>query len=150
MTIESLIARLAEVDRDRGSDYVADYEAILAEMSAIHDPAIIKAVTEFLNDDSQFDELMFSIIHLIERFETSVYVDQLLEICTTLYSRSPRWTRILFVRILNSEDARLELIRCLPDSPRQTKKTIAAVMDEIRGRNSQFLAKIASVLPALE
>jgi hypothetical protein len=148
MTLDELIAELVAINQDRGPSFVRDFEAVLAEIIQLRDPASIAALVPFLKENAPFEELMFSIVHAIEVFSDTDYVRELLRATATLWPRSPRWTTILYMRILNSETAGAELVRQLPAAPPNTKAAVCEIMDEINLQKAQPLEKIARVLTA--
>jgi predicted transcriptional regulator len=99
-------------------------------------------------DNAQYDELMFSIIHGLEVFDDQTYVREILRGAASLCSKSPRWASILFMRMLNSEPTRLELVRQLRDAQPEVKSVIKSLMEKINDRSVQFLPKTAVVLAA--
>ena len=66
MALSDAIQRLREVETNRDDDYAKRFEEVLASIADMHDPNSITALAEFFDDDAEFDELMFSIIHTIE------------------------------------------------------------------------------------
>ena len=147
-TLNSLISDLRAVNKKRGPRYVAEFEQVLEQIMSLGNADSILPLLEFLDDDSSFDELMFSIVHSIEVFNDKVYIAKILKGVSDLYERSPRWASIIFMRILNSENSRLELILQIRNYDQATKMTIRHLMEKINSRGMQFVAKTAPVIKA--
>jgi hypothetical protein len=146
-TLRELIKELQHLDPDLPGN-VADFEALLAEVVALRTPESIAPLLGLFRDDAQHDELMFSIIHAIEVYDDHDYVDQILRGSTAFCSHSPRWASIVFMRMLNCEPTRLELVRQLRDAEPDVKAAVKALMEKINARSVQFLPKTTAVLVA--
>jgi hypothetical protein len=146
-TLRELIEELQALDPDI-PDNVAAFEALLAGVVALRRPESIVPLLGLFRDNTQHDELMFSIIHGLEVFDDQAYVDQILRGSTVLCSQSPRWASIIFTRILNSEPTRLELVRQVRDAEPDVKAAIRALMEKINARSVQFLPKTTALIVA--
>ncbi len=127
---------------------VEKFEAILNQIGSFKDANSIQELSKFFNDESEYDEVKFSIVHLIESFDDVVYVTKLLEAIPELCNKNPRWALILFMRVLNSEDTRRELIRQLQIAPLSIKLSVRSLIARINEKSAMFLEKTASVLVA--
>jgi hypothetical protein len=101
-----------------------------------------------LDDEAPYDEVMFSIIHGMEIFDDSTYVGKVLSGANDLCFRAPRWASILFMRLLNAESSRYELVRQVRESDAETKAAIKGLMEKINARGVQFMAKTTPVIVA--
>jgi hypothetical protein len=146
-TLPQLIDELQAVDPDLPGNAPA-FEALLAEVVALRTPECISPLLGLFRDNAQYDELMFSIIHGLEVFDDQAYVAEILRSAASLCSKSPRWSSIIFMRMLNSEPTRLELVRQLRDASPEGKKAIKSLMEKINARSVQFLPKTTAVLVA--
>ena len=142
------LEKLRRIDSERGPKYVADFEAVLADIAALRDAGCVAELARFFDDAAPFDELMFSIIHTIEIFDDKAYVGGLLSIAPMLCAQAPRWASIVFVRALNSEPTRRELVAQLRGAPTATKSAVRDLMQKINARSPEFLAKTTVVIVA--
>lgn len=148
MGLSNQIERLREIETNRDDSYVERFESVLATIADLNDPESIVALAEFFDDDAEFDELMFSIIHTIEVHDDETYVRELLKAAPRLCSRSPRWASIVFMRVLNSDATRKELVLQLRNSPAATKEALRNLMEKINERGVEFMAKTTPVIIA--
>ena len=146
-TLSTLIEELQGIDPDK-SENAAAFEGLLADVVALRTPDSIIPLLDLLRDNAKYDELMFSIIHGIEIFDDHAYVGEILRGAPLLCSKSPRWASIIFMRVLNSEPARFELVRRLRDATPEVKAVIKSLMEKINARSVQFLPKTTAVLVA--
>jgi hypothetical protein len=146
-TLPALIEELQGIDPDKSGN-VSAFEGVLAEVIALRTPDSIVPLLGLFRDNAQYDELMFLIIHGIEIFEDKSYVTEILRGASLLCSNSPRWASIIFMRVLNSEPTRLELVRQLRDADPDTKAAIKSLMEKINARSVQFLPKTTAVVVA--
>ena len=142
------IERLREIKADRDDKYVERFESVLASIAGLNDPDSIVALTEFFDDDAEFDELMFSIIHTIEVHDDEVYCRELLKAAPGLCLRSPRWASIVFMRVLNSDSTRKQLVLQLRNASASTKDALRDLMEKINERSVEFMAKTTPIIIA--
>ena len=145
--LENLIHEMKCLDLGK-SDVAISFEEILEKIVATGTPTYIAPLLTLLHDDSVYDEMMFSIIHRIEVFEDKAYVSEILLNSISLYKTSPRWASIIFMRMLNSESTRLELIKQLRDADSLIKLSVKNLIQEITARSAQFVPKSIEVLRA--
>ena len=86
-------------------DNIEDFENILYEVLESSNIGLIKPLLFLLDDSCEFDEIMFGIIHTLERFERNQYFEELGKYLPDLYSKAPNWSGVLHIRILNSPEA---------------------------------------------
>jgi hypothetical protein len=145
--LATLYQELESIDLSQ-EGMVAKFEAVLSEIGSHKDVGSILELTRFFDDDSEYDEAMFSIVHLVESFDDERYVSKLLEASPEFCETKPRWASIVFMRVLNSESAKRELIRQLRISSPNVKNVIRALMEKINARSVKFLEKTTPVLVA--
>ena len=145
--LSSMISELHEVDRS-AKNYASQFESKLSEIIDLRSPEIVVPLLELLDDEAPYDEVMFSIIHGIEIFDDTTYVHEILRGAKDLCWRAPRWASILFMRILNTDSSRHELVRQVRDTDIETKKAVKELMEKINARSVQFMAKTTPVIVA--
>lgn len=146
-TLPDLITELHEI-APSVTENVAAFEVLLADVVSLRNSDTIVPLLGLLRDNAESDELMFSIIHGLEVFDDQTYVSQIIRGAPALCAESPRWASILFMRVLNSETTRLELVRQLRDAGPEAKAAIKALMEKINARSVQFLPKTTAIVVA--
>ena len=146
-TLPELIETLQGIDPNK-SENVGIFEGLLADIVALRTPESVVPLLGLFRDMTEHDELMFSIIHGLEVFDDKVYVAEILRDASSFCSKSPRWASIIFMRVLNSEPTRLELVRQLRDAQPEVKSALKALMEKINARSVQFLPKTTAVIVA--
>jgi hypothetical protein len=149
ITLDDLVDELKSTAARHDGANVQQFEAALAAVARLNDPASIRALVPFLEDGTQFDEPMFSIIHTMEAFPDDVYTREVLAALPELSRRAPRWASIILMRMLNAEPTHAELVRQAKGAEPATKQTLRDVLDAVNRRGSTFLEKTASVLAAV-
>ena len=91
---------------------------------------------------------MWGIIHTIEIFDDNTYVREILKASLELDANSPEWADTIFMRILNSDNCRTELIQQIENISLPIKKTAIDILERIQEENLEFSAKIHPVLIA--
>ncbi|MEM7757480.1 MAG: Imm30 family immunity protein [Cyanobacteria bacterium P01_A01_bin.40] len=128
--------------------YFEDFESIVCQIGHLKDPDSISLLMQFLTDESEELQLMWAIIHTIEIFDDEIYIKEILKISPYLDNHFSEWAYIIFVRILNSDKCRIEMIRQLRDSSSVVKTAIQNLMEKINRESSDFLTKTDAVLVA--
>jgi hypothetical protein len=98
-----------------------------------------------LSDRADHDEGMFSLIHAAETADDGAYVRALLSVFPSLMASAPRWASIVLMRVLNSESARLEMVRQLRDASTSVKKAVHEMCERINKVSPKFLSKTIPV-----
>lgn len=120
----------------------------LAQVMAHRDKACILPLLYLLDDSTQQDEGMFSIIHAVESFDDKTYVKELLVALPKLRLSSPKWASILLMRGLNNENIKKIIVQELERADREIKDSAAWLCEKINERNPKFLQKTMPVLLA--
>lgn len=98
--IKNLIIKVEECIKNK--DFKA-LDAILMEIWELNDSSCISDIALLIEDDYEFDEVMYTLVHFIEGFDLETYIKHILRITPKLYGKSPDWSRTLIVRIRNSQ-----------------------------------------------
>ncbi len=142
------IEKLREISQGQSNDsYVADFEDVLAEIHELHDADSIPLLIDFFDDDCEYDELMFSIIHTIEDFNDEVYVKKVFKKLEDFYRDAPRWASIVHMRILNSSPTLAAYINELKVSANKKQvEVLRTMLEEIGVRGADLKAKTTPLL----
>ncbi|MCE4052380.1 Imm30 family immunity protein [Pseudomonas sp. Au-Pse12] len=144
------LLKLENAFNDSGEDAVRRIDACIAEVAQLADPASIGPLLSLLDDEAEYDVVMYSLIHAAEHFDDPVYVPALLAALPGLLENSPRWAQILFTRVLNSEPARLEMVRALREAAAGVKAAALELANSINQQSPAFLAKTMVILVAAQ
>ena len=136
---------LESVMQDPASHAVDDIERIFVELVTLRDPDSIGPFALLL-DDAGSDALNFSIVHSIEKFDDTVYIDHIVAILPALARRSPRWAMILHMRILNSDSARAAYLVRLQCATPDEREAAVEVLDRVRSHRPQFDGRVEAIL----
>lgn len=129
---------------------VDEIEEILDEVGKLEDPDSIELLAGLLNDQHPYDELMYAIIHTIENFDDETYAKHILNTVPEFVYRAPRWASIVVMRILNSDEARLALIReCNSNASPEQKEALKRLLNSINEVAPEFLIKTVPLLGVL-
>jgi len=102
-----------------------------------------------LDDNETSEDLMFSIIHAVEMFEDDIYVSHILDVLPELWARSPRWTKILHMRIWNSTATRAAYVDRLQHGTEGQRRTAKMVLRDVAQWHPEFSESIDAVLAQL-
>jgi hypothetical protein len=148
MSIEDLIQQLHELKLDLPVS-ARRFEEVLADVAALNDPRCIGLLLGvFPKDDKGFSELMFSIVHTIERFDDSTYVAEIIKSFPTFATASPYWSTVLHMRIFNNPGTFAEYKTAISHCGSQRRQPIWEFLNEL-SRDPKFKSACQEVLNIL-
>jgi hypothetical protein len=147
--LDRLIASLQVEKAAHGENHVARFESLLARIAALNDPASICALVGLFDDDAPFDEMMFSIVHTIERFDDATYVREIARSLPAFWLKSPRWAPIVHMRIMNSAHAFGAYLQLAQDLTPEQRDAARAILQSIRTKDRTRDANCELVLSKL-
>lgn len=146
--LKSNFLELTSAIKENDLNSVRNIDAILEDIAQENDPASVTVLLLSLDDNFDFDEGMFSIIHTAEAFADQIYIPGFLAAIPHLFRSSPRWASIVLMRILNNTGSKDALIKSLMQSPEPTKKAVEQLCNQINDQSTDFLSKTVAVLVA--
>ncbi len=145
--LTDLIAKMRnELVSRHDAGYMQRFEDDLGKVAALNDPASIAHLLTFFDDDAAFDEMMFSIVHTIERFDDATYVRAITDHIDSFFSASPRWAIIVHMRILNSPQTFSAYANCVKTLPKDKRDIVRKVIEAVRQKNLKFVSPCNSLL----
>jgi hypothetical protein len=142
------VDRLRSILVTRSDGYVRQFDAELAAIEPLDDADLAASLALLFDDNEPHDELMFSLIHFIEQLPSKAYIAALLASAPSLAKTAPYWATVLLIRVLNSEETRLDLVRQLRGAPPAARSAIKSVTEALIQEDPRFLAKATVVLVA--
>ena len=143
-----IASRLREISAAGRENWVREFESGLTELGELGDPNCIPLLLELLDDRSAYDEVMFAIIHAVERFADAPYVAHLIGQTLRLTHRAPRWLGVLYMRVLNADSAREKLAKQLRHASSEDRRAVLDVVDGIAARRPEFSPKLIAIRTA--
>jgi hypothetical protein len=146
MGLRDRLERLRDVDRRRDASYVDDFEASLAEIASLEDAACIGPLLELFEDVHPVEELLWSVVHLVESFPDDVYLRELLRGTPALQRRSVTWSCTLYVRVLNHDPSLHLLGTLLHGQPPDVQAAVGETLGAIERRTPQLAERARAAL----
>jgi len=147
--IEQLIKHMAQYAKLEDSIQVERFEATLNQIQEMRDPRAIGLLIPFLDDNCEFYEVMYSILHAIESFDHATFVREILKSLPEFWQRSPYWATVIHTSILNTPAA-LDIYRSeMLKAPTAVKEASKAVLTKIRDTKPQFRDRCDGLLDEL-
>ena len=144
--LKDLISKLEKVKQLNSEDVVQEFESILAEIDELNTPECIKELCAFFVDDTDYDEIMFSIIHLIEKFDDKIYIQEIFRSIARLISDSPYWCSVLHFRIMNVESTFNEYLKQLTSLDINTREVLKKFIIDFKKTEPEFTDKVSKIL----
>lgn len=144
--LSDLITKMQTELKSHDDGYVQRFEDFLGQVAALNDPACIAQLLPMFDDDAEHDEMMFSIIHTIERFNDAAYVRSIVGHLETFFAASPRWAIIVHMRILNSAPTLAAYADFIKTLTNDRQCIVRKVLEAVRRKNAKFVSKCDSLL----
>lgn len=128
--LESYISALRSLPKLDGK-YVEKFEQILDKIESLNDPDSIVLLSQFFEDEAEYDELMFSLIHSIEKFDDTTYIAALLETLPKLSQKAPNWCSVLLKRVNNNPSSKEVLDIAIESSNDDIKQLVNSLKSEV-------------------
>lgn len=113
--LEHYISDLRNLPKFDG-DYAERFEQVLEKIDSLDNPKSIISLSQFFDDEAEYDELMFSLIHSIEKFDDATYINALFEALPNLSRKAPNWCSVLLKRVNNNPESKGVLATTLESS----------------------------------
>jgi immunity protein 30 of polymorphic toxin system len=145
-----IFEELKKIYREKPENYVRKFEDTLAKIEyPIKDASIVTALLYLLDDDAEYMELMFSILHAAEASDDETYSLGVVNALPELWETSPDWLRTIHVRILNSPsytDTYLHVLNQSDELKRQVAKEIFSSVSAERPQTNQKVMNAISLI----
>ena len=113
---------------------IKDFEKlndVLIKIWELNDSSCIPAIALLIEDDYEFDEVMYSLVHFIEEFDLETYIKHILSITPKLFEKSPDWSRTLIVRIRNNQKGLKFYESYIGSISREQKKLLHKIINKM-------------------
>lgn len=129
--IKKLIdSRLLETEED-----VINFENSIEKIINLNDPTLIEELCKGFDDNTEDHEVMFGLIHAIEKFEPKIYLNELIKGLPNMIPDAKFWAKGLLKRILNHEDYRRMLPGVITEQRKDIFDLVVNLLNEINNDN---------------
>ncbi len=126
------------------------FEGYLAEIRNLDEPSCISKLINCLDDNAEYQELMYSVIHTIESFDDETYVQELFKTLPNSWEQSPEWIQVLHWRIFNSENTFEEYLKYLNSLTFSQTETVKKISEFIAKSDAEFSQHTSTILSSLK
>ena len=81
-----------------------EFEKMVWDFVAQKENTVLEKLLNFFDDNCEYDEVMFSIIHAIETYDDDIYVKCILNNLYKIFKKSPHWGTVILYRIWNHDN----------------------------------------------
>lgn len=113
---------------------VEQFDDLLAEIVSTPHPSFITPLLLSLDDTCEFNEVMFGVIHVLERLPRSAYFHEIQQNLDTIYRIAPLWCETLHTRIINSPEAYQEFLKGFNNSGQTIKALEITILKNIANK----------------
>ncbi len=141
------ITRLRALHRLETEEQAVEYDELLDALAddTPLDPSLLPDLLLSFFDDTEEKEVMWGLIHLVERYPDDLYVSRLVEAAPQMLPRARNWLIVLLRRVLKSGNARSPLREVYCSATPQHQKQIAGFLHEVVQWDSSAAAEVAEV-----
>jgi hypothetical protein len=117
---------------------ISKFEEVLGDIAALKDPNSIPKLVNYFDDKSEYPDVIFGIVHLIEEFDDHTYLQKLLPSMPLLTQKSPYWAKVLHYRIMNSPSTLDEYLKVSGSLPEGTRQALKKLLIDIKHEDKEF------------
>lgn len=85
------------------SEDIKSFELLVWELAESKDPKVLDKLIDYFDDNCQYLEIMWSLLHAIETYPIDVYIETIIKKIGNRLINYYEWLEIIFFRILNHE-----------------------------------------------
>ncbi|CAH1213177.1 hypothetical protein PAECIP111892_03809 [Paenibacillus auburnensis] len=108
------------------------FEQALEGLAGDTEDAVIQQIFKVFDDETEHEEMMFSLVHFVESCHMEMYLTQLLESLPEMLEPARGWAIVLNERILSDDMFLKEYAAIAKGMPPRVKRALAFLLEEIR------------------
>lgn len=145
--INTEIQKLKQNRLLRSKSEFEGFEEALANLSEVTDNKIIKRLCEVFDDNTEDEEVMFQLIHLIEDFQGEDALIETAKAIPLMILQAKRWSKIIQYRILNDNPSRMIYINALRQVDTETREVVLNILKEMSNEDpKRFQIYVSEIL----
>ncbi|MDM5186417.1 Imm30 family immunity protein [Bacillus sp. DX4.1] len=144
MDIQFEIKKLYECRLLRNESECEMFDRVLENLAECTDEKMITELCMILDDETEEEEIMFGLIHLIESFQMEIYLTGMSKALPKMMENAQEWAMILNKRILNNDMYRSEYANILVRMNKEVKSTVIHLLNEIKADNPRRFGDTAN------
>lgn len=125
----------------RTNEEIEKFECAIENILSNEDYKDIKYLCTGFDDNTEDDEVMFSLIHAIESYdriaEVTLTLKEFIYSIPNVYSYAKEWIKIMNKRILNDENSLQEYIKIAEKCDDELKSILIELMNEVKKDNPE-------------
>ncbi|WP_342420311.1 Imm30 family immunity protein [Paenibacillus sp. FSL E2-0178] len=142
------IARLYENRLLRTELECEQFDLALEGLAGDTEDAVIHQIFKVFDDDTEQEEVMFSLVHFVESVQMEMYLTQLLESLPDMMEHARNWAIVLNTRILNDDNYRKDYAEIAALMPVKVKRCLAFLLEEIKEDDPRLFERKANYILA--
>lgn len=140
------IARLYENRLLRTELECEQFDLALEGLAGDTEDVVIHQIFKVFDDDTEQEEIMFSLVHFVESLQMEMYLTQLLESLPDMMEHARNWAIVLNTRILNDDNYRKDYADIAALMPVKIKRCLAFLLEEIKEDNPRLFERKANYI----
>ncbi|WP_405106336.1 Imm30 family immunity protein [Paenibacillus sp. FSL K6-1217] len=126
------IARLYENRLLQSELECEQFDQALESLAGDTEDAVIHQIFKVFDDDTEQEEVMFSLVHFVESVQMEMYLTQLLESLPEMLEHARNWAIVLNQRILLDDSFRKDYTEIAVRMPLRIRQCLAFLLEEIK------------------
>jgi hypothetical protein len=133
--INTLIANRAMTSREETKAFIEGMTEL--EQQSLTPDDLTKLLQVF-SDQSRMPDVMWRLIHYVERFEMKEYIEALLHVTSDLTLTASGWLEEMYIRIALNDQAREILVNLLLSATKKDREAVCHVLSAIEENYSDI------------
>jgi hypothetical protein len=145
--MNSRIARLRAIHHLETGAEMDEYDQLLTEIANDEplDSALLPDLFLSFYDDTEGEEAMWRLLHLVEHFPAQAYASALVEALPSMVTQAKEWALLLLKRMLNSPSDRSLLREAYNSHSMEHQQLLRDLLLEIVSKDAAFADKAAQI-----
>jgi hypothetical protein len=141
------IERLRAIHRLETGAQMDEYDQLITELANDEplDPALLPDLFLSFFDDTEGEEIMWNLLHLVEDFPGQAYALALIATLPSMVTQAREWALLLLQRVLNSAKDRPLLRDAYRAGSAEQQQLLRDLLQQIASTNGAFTDRVAQV-----
>ena len=127
-------------------DCIRKFELEFWRLLETGNPEIIIELFQFFDDDSEYDEVMYSMIHSLESLPTEIYLFFYFQALKDCINIAPLWMENLCCRILNTSDDAILFKKHMHIADKESLLKLFSIVEKETPHHKELIAELRKEL----
>ena len=145
INLEKELIELNKIKYLKNEAEIKRFDEILINIYKYKDKIPLSRLYTVFDDNTEDDEVMYGLIHLIEEFPPEVEIEEFIKSINLMVPNAKEWAKLLLIRILNHKDCRNLFINIISNY-KKNNLIINKLLLEIKNEDINLFGKVVDTI----